>query len=120
ASIGISVSLWHYLLMGAVSITTVAAFDSVGAILVVALFVVPPATAYLLTDKLKPMLLLTAVLSVVVSVLGYYLAVLLDGSIAGAIVTVAGMIFALVFVFSPQTRVFTSKKSIQISSDEKI
>ena len=45
-TIGLAVSFWNYLLMGAVSMTTVAAFESVGAILIVALLVVPPATAY--------------------------------------------------------------------------
>lgn len=107
ASIGISVGLWNYLLMGAVSITTVSAFESVGAILVVALFVVPPATAYLLTDKLQRMLWITVILSVLISVLGYYLAVALDGSIAGAIVSVAGMLFALTFLFAPKTGLVT-------------
>ncbi len=109
ATLGISVSLWHYLLMGAVSMTTVAAFESVGAILVVALFVVSPATAYLLTHKLKQMLLLTTLLSVMISISGYYLAVALDGSIAGAIVTVAGVLFALAFLFSPTEGVLTQK-----------
>jgi len=109
ATLGISVGLWHYLLMGAVSMTTVAAFESVGAILVVALFVVPPATAYLLTQKLKHMLLLTTLLSVIISIAGYYLAVALDGSIAGAIVTVAGVLFALAFLFSPTEGVLTQK-----------
>lgn len=101
ATLGISVSLWNYLLMGAVSMTTVAAFDSVGAILVVALLVVPAATAYLLTDRFSFMLLLTAGLSVVVSLLGYYLAVWIDGSIAGAMVSVAGLLFGLVFLLAP-------------------
>ena len=93
ASIGISVSLWTYLLMGAVSMTTVAAFDSVGAILVVALLVVPPATAYLMTDSFRRMMLYTVILSIINCVLGYFLAVIIDGSIAGAIVTVSGAIF---------------------------
>lgn len=101
ATIGISVSLWHYLLMGAVSMTTVAAFDSVGAILVVALLVAPPATAYLLTERLRAMLLWTVAISIIMSVVGYYLAVAIDGSIAGAMVTVAGVLFALAFLFSP-------------------
>jgi len=101
ATVGISVSLWNYLLMGAVSMTTVAAFDSVGAILVVALLVAPPATAYLLTNKFRVMLILTAGISVVISTAGYFLAVALDGSIAGAIVTIAGILFALAFLFSP-------------------
>ncbi len=53
AALGIPVTLIHYLLMTMVSITAVASFDAVGAILVVALFIVPPATAYLLTEKLS-------------------------------------------------------------------
>lgn len=101
ATVGISVSLWNYLLMGAVSMTTVASFDSVGAILVVALLVAPPATAYLLTDKFRNMLIITCVIAVVISFFGYYLAVYLDGSIAGAIVSVAGVLFILAFLFSP-------------------
>jgi manganese/zinc/iron transport system permease protein len=109
-SIGISVGLWHYLLMSAVSITTVSAFESVGAILVVALFVVPPATAYLVTDKLKHMLSITSVLSLIISVLGYYLAVLVDGSIAGSIVTIAGLLFALAFLFSPSSGILMRRK----------
>ena len=101
ATIGVSVALWNYLLMGAVSMTTVAAFDSVGAILVVALMVAPPATAYLLTDNFKKMLLITSVIAIVISILGYYLAVMLDGSIAGAVVTVAGVLFGIAYLFSP-------------------
>jgi manganese/zinc/iron transport system permease protein len=93
ASIGISISLWTYLLMGAVSMTTVAAFDSVGAILVVALLVVPPSTAYILTNNFRGMLFLTVILSIVNCIGGYFLAVWIDGSIAGAIVSVAGVLF---------------------------
>ncbi|GJM30531.1 MAG: manganese transport system membrane protein MntD [Cyclobacteriaceae bacterium] len=95
---GISVALWHYLLMGAVSFTTVGAFESVGAILVVAFLIVPPATAYLLTEDFKKMMLITALLGLVISFCGYYLAVWLDGSIAGAMSVVAGLIFGVVFL----------------------
>lgn len=101
SAIGISTSLWHYLLMGMVSATTVASFESVGAILVVALLIAPAATAYLLTDNLKWMLLLASASGVVSSVTGYYLAVWLDGSIAGAIATMAGVLFFLTLIFSP-------------------
>jgi manganese/zinc/iron transport system permease protein len=100
-AIGISTVAWHYLLMGAVSLTTVASFESVGAILVVALLIAPPATAYLLTENFKMMLIISALLGVLVSIIGYYLAVWLDGSIAGAMSTVAGLLFMLAFLFSP-------------------
>ncbi|MGW8123963.1 metal ABC transporter permease [Roseivirga echinicomitans] len=109
ATIGISVGLWNYLLMGAVSMTTVASFDSVGAILVVALMVAPPATAYLLTDKFKSMIVITIVIAFIISIFGYYLAVALDGSIAGAIVTVAGVLFLIAFLFSPSNGIITKR-----------
>lgn len=100
-AIGVSTSVWYYLLMSAVSLTTVAAFESVGAILVVAFLVGPPATAYLLTDDLKKMLILSSGLGVVASVLGFYLALWLNGSVAGAISVIIGLEFLLAFVLSP-------------------
>ncbi len=68
AAVGIQVGLWNYLLMGAVSLTTVVSFEAVGAILVVSFLVIPPSTAYLITNQLKPMLFLACffgVLSVI-------------------------------------------------------
>ena len=101
SAIGISTTLWHYLLMGAVSATTVASFESVGAILVVALLIAPAATAYLLTDDFKWMLVLACLIGVLSSVTGYYLAVWVDGSIAGAVACMTGVFFALALFFSP-------------------
>ncbi|MFP4088797.1 MAG: metal ABC transporter permease [Cyclobacteriaceae bacterium] len=102
AALGISTAFWHYLLMSAVSITTVLSFESVGAILVVAFLIVPPATAYLLTDRLKTMLWLTVLLGFLSSLLGYFLASWIDGSIAGAMSVVAGIFFTLALLFSPR------------------
>lgn len=82
-------------LMSIVSYTTVSSFESVGAILVVALLVVPPATAFLWTKSLIPLLKLTAILGISISVLGYYLAYWIDSSIAGMMVTVAGVLFGI-------------------------
>ncbi len=96
-AIGISTSKWHYLLMGLVSLTTVASFESVGAILVVALLIAPAASAYLITTKLKLMLVLSSLFGILSSFLGYWLSYLLDGSIAGAIVTISGAIFAICY-----------------------
>ncbi|MDN4164241.1 metal ABC transporter permease [Cytophagales bacterium LB-30] len=106
-SIGISTTLWHYLLMGAVSLTTVASFEVVGAILVVALMVAPPATAYLLTEDFKKMLAYTAVLGIVVAVLGYYLAWFMNASIAGAMSVVAGILFLAALLLSPKEGIIT-------------
>lgn len=101
AAVGLSPVLVHYLLMGAVSVTTVGAFDSVGAILVVAFLIVPPATAYLLTDRLAHMMLLAVVLGTGSAVLGYYAAALTDVTIAGTMAVVAGAFFLLALLFSP-------------------
>lgn len=100
-AIGISTGLWHYMLMGMVSLTTVASFEAVGAILVVALLVAPPATAYLLTDKFKTMLWISALAGLSASVIGYWVAWLLNGSIAGAMSMIAGIQFLLAMLFSP-------------------
>lgn len=116
AAIGISTTLWYYLLMGAISLTTVASFESVGAILVVAFLVAPPATAYLLTDDFKTMLGLSVLLGIIASFAGYYLAVWLDGSIAGAIATVTGIEFLLAFLFSPTHGKLRSQIRVQTVS----
>lgn len=108
-AIGISTSIWHYLLMSAVSLTTVGAFESVGAILVVAFLIAPPATAYLLTKNFKKMLICTAIIGVVVSFSGYYLAAWLDASIAGAMSAIAGLLFAMAFLFSPAEGILVKK-----------
>lgn len=101
-SVGINASLVHYLLMGAVSVTTVASFESVGAILVVAMMIVPGAAAYLWSDRL-PRILLTAVFFGAVSAIaGYFLAGLWNSSIAGAMVVVLGAIFALSVLLAPR------------------
>ncbi len=99
SAIGINVSVWHYSLMSLVSLATVAAFESVGAVLVLSFLVVPPATAYLLTTNFKKMLFLSCFIGIIVAILGYYTAAFLNASIAGSMTSVAGVIFALVFVF---------------------
>jgi len=101
-SIGISTTIWHYLLMTMVSITTVVSFESVGAVLVVAFLVGPPAIAYLFTDRLSVMLVLSAIAGIVAASGGYYLAAYINGSIAGAMTVVLGLEFLLAFIFAPK------------------
>ncbi|MCM2269254.1 MAG: metal ABC transporter permease [Thermoanaerobaculia bacterium] len=98
AALGFSPALMHYLLMGAVSMTVVGAFESVGAILVVAMLIVPPAAAYLLTERLSRMVALAALFGVLSTLGGYALARALDASIAGAMATVAGGVLAAAVV----------------------
>ncbi|HEX6287753.1 MAG TPA: metal ABC transporter permease [Herpetosiphonaceae bacterium] len=101
ATIGFSPVVLHYALMTMVSLTTVGAFTAVGAILVVAFLIVPPATAYLLTDRLPMLIVLSVLIGIVAAVMGYALAMVLDASIAGAMATVAGICFALALLFAP-------------------
>lgn len=101
ASLGFAPALIHYGLMTLVSVTTVGAFDAVGSILVVALIAGPPATAYLMTNRLSVMLLWSVIIGSVNGVSGYWVAYLLDVSIAGAIATVTLLVFVAVFLLVP-------------------
>lgn len=102
AVLGFSPALIHYGLMTLVSLTAVGAFQAVGSVLVVAFMIGPPVTAYLLTDDLKRMLILSGVIAAFNGILGYQAAALLDVSIAGSMATVTGLLFLLVFVFAPR------------------
>ena len=102
AALGFSPTLIHYALLALVSATTVVSFDSVGAILVVAMLIVPPATAYLLTDRLALMLGLAVGLGAASAVGGYWLARWIDGSIAAAMAVVAGGFFVTAFLLAPR------------------
>jgi manganese/zinc/iron transport system permease protein len=107
ASLGFSPVVIHYALMSVTSITTVGAFDAVGAILVVALMIVPAAAAYLLTENLKKMLAIAVSFGIIASLSGYWLAHWLDASISGSMATVLGIIFLITFLFSPSKGLFT-------------
>jgi manganese/zinc/iron transport system permease protein len=102
ATLGFAPAAIHYALMLLVSITAVGAFDAVGLILVVALMIAPPAAAYLLTGRLARLLWLAALLGAAAAAAGLALALKLDGSIAGAMATCAGLIFAAVYLFAPR------------------
>ncbi|MCC2667770.1 MAG: ABC-type Mn2+/Zn2+ transport system, permease [Armatimonadetes bacterium] len=101
AAVGINVTAIHYLLMSLVSVTAVGAFESVGAILVVAMLIVPGATAYLLTERLSRMLMIAVGVGVLSSITGYYMSSWLNCSPAGAMATTGGGLFTLAFLFSP-------------------
>lgn len=109
ATLGFAPGALHHGLMTLVSFTSVGAFQSVGAILIVAFLIIPPATAYLLTQRLPVMIALAVGIGVVSSLAGYALAIWLDASIAGMMATVAGICFALAFLFSPLEGFLTSR-----------
>lgn len=108
ASLGFSPVFIHYGLMTVSSITTVGAFDSIGAVLVVAFMIVPAATVYMLTKDLKKLLLFSCVLSVFAALLGYWVAHWIDASISGSIAAVLGIQFLLVYLFAPGKGYFST------------
>ncbi|MDH5159632.1 metal ABC transporter permease [Heyndrickxia oleronia] len=109
AALGIPVVFFHYLLMSLVSLTTVSSFESVGAILVVGMIIVPAATAYLLTDRLFNMIIYSMIAGIVSAILGYYFAYLMDASIAGCMIMVAGFLFLITLIASPKHGVLFKK-----------
>lgn len=102
ASLGIPVLFMHYLFMSLVSITTVAAFDTVGAIMVVAMLITPAASAYLWTDRLIVMLFLSGSFGVISALMGYFIAAGIDTSISGSMAFATGLVFLFSFIFSPK------------------
>jgi manganese/zinc/iron transport system permease protein len=100
-ALGFSPAVIHYGLMTIVSITAVGAFDAVGSVLVVALMIAPPATAYLITDRLTHMLFLGCLIGVLCAVSGYWAAHVLDASIAGSMATMTGVFFVVTFLAAP-------------------
>ncbi len=110
AALGFSPTVIHYGLMSAVSVTAVGAFDAVGSILVVALMIAPPAAAYLLTDSLTRMILLSALIGLVSSAGGFWSAHALDASIAGSMAGVAGALFGLALLFAPRRGVVAAAR----------
>jgi manganese/zinc/iron transport system permease protein len=100
-ALGFSPVIIHYGLMTIVSITAVGAFDAVGSVLVVALMIAPPATAYLITDRLSYLLATSSLIGVICAISGYWVAHVLDVSIAGSMATMAGVFFVATFLAAP-------------------
>ncbi len=108
-SSGLNARFIHYALMVLVAITAVASFETVGNILVVAMFVVPPAAAWMLTNRLSWMIVISVILAVVAAVVGHLAAITVPGwfgfestTTAGMMAVVAGLILILTVLFAPE------------------
>ena len=106
-TIGISTTLVHYMLMTLLSMSIVAGLQSVGVILIIAMLITPPATAYLLSDSLKKILILSALIGTIASAAGLYLSYHFNFASGASIVLVAVALFMLAFLFSPKEGVVT-------------
>jgi manganese/zinc/iron transport system permease protein len=108
-TLGINATLMHYLLMTLVALTTVAAFEVVGSVLVVAMLIVPAATAHLLTDRLGSMIIVSLVVAIASAVGGHLFATTIpsalgwpDTNTAGMMAVVAGLLFTIAMLASPR------------------
>jgi manganese/iron transport system permease protein len=101
-ALGLNVTVLHYTLLTLLSATAVAALQTVGACLVVAMLVTPGATAYLLTDRFGRMIGLATAMGTGTSLLGAYVSYYFDGSTGGCIVTLQSLLFVLALVFAPK------------------
>jgi ABC-type Mn2+/Zn2+ transport system permease subunit len=101
-SLGMNTRALHFLLMALLSATAVAALQTVGAVLVVAMLVTPGATAYLLTDRFGKMIWLGSGLGVFCGVAGAYASYYLNGSTGGCIVVLQTIIFLIVLALAPK------------------
>ncbi|MEM6911487.1 MAG: metal ABC transporter permease [Verrucomicrobiota bacterium] len=107
-TLGLHPSFLHYLLMTLVALTTVAAFETVGSIIVIAMLIVPAATAFLLTHRLGLLLVLSLGLGVAAAFLGHWGAITLPpalgfpgASTSGMMALASGLLFVLAWLFAP-------------------
>ncbi|MGB6052649.1 MAG: metal ABC transporter permease [Rhodococcus sp. (in: high G+C Gram-positive bacteria)] len=100
-AVGISPSVLSGLMLTLLALTTVVALQAVGVILVVAMLITPGATAYLLTQRFRQMLLLAPAIGIGCAIVGIYVSFYLDVSSGGTVVLAQGTVFTLAYLFSP-------------------
>jgi len=98
--------------------STVAALQTVGAFLVVAMVVTPGATAYLLTDRFERLILMSLIIGAATSFVGAYLSYFLDGATGGVIVVLQTAIFLAAFVFAPKHGLLASRARARKALEE--
>ena len=98
-TVGISMGLLYYSLMTMISMTAVASFTTVGAILSISFFICPAASAYLITKKIKMTILVAILYAIINSVIAYFTAIRYNVSISGMCAGISGITFMLTFLF---------------------
>jgi manganese/iron transport system permease protein len=109
-ALGMNTRFLHFLLLALLSATSVAALQTVGACLVVAMLVTPGATAYLLTDRFGVMLWVAASLGAIGSFVGAYLSYYFNGSVGGCIVVLQTLLFLAAFFLAPRHGLLAQRK----------
>lgn len=100
-AIGLSPRILGATLLGLLALTAVIALQTVGVILIVAMLIIPGATAYLLTNKFSHMLIIAPSIAVVCALIGLYMSCYLDTASGAMIVLSQGLVFTLAYLFSP-------------------
>ncbi|MDQ2083754.1 metal ABC transporter permease [Xanthobacteraceae bacterium Astr-EGSB] len=111
-SIGIRTGVLKLVFFTLLSACTVAALQTVGACLVIAMVVTPGATAYLLTDRFGRLILISIALGVGTSFVGAYLSYFLDGATGGVIVSLQTVLFLAAFVFAPRHGILAARRRV--------
>src|SRR5690606_9507570 len=109
-TIGLNPQALKVLFFTLLSACTVAAMQTVGAFLVVALVVTPGATAYLLTDRFPRLILTSVAIGSLTSAIGAYVSFFLDGATGGVIVCLQTLIFLIAFLFAPKHGYFAARR----------
>lgn len=110
-ALGMPVMWLHVMLLLLLSATAVAALQAVGACLVVAMLVIPGATAYLLTDRFGSMLIIGATFGTVTAFLGAYASYYVNGQTGGCIVSLQAVLFAFALVFTPKHGLIATRRA---------
>ncbi len=117
-SIGLNPELLRVVFFTLLAGSTVAAMQTVGAFLVIALVVTPGATAYLLTDRFPRLIVLSVVIGALTSSIGAYLSYFLNGATGGVIVTLQTLLFFAAFVFAPKHGTLAARRRARIALKE--
>ena len=119
-SIGLNVTALQLVFFTLLSASTVAAMQTVGAFLVIALVVTPGATAYLLTDHFPRLLALSVAIGSTTSAFGAYLSYFLDGATGGVIVCLQTALFGVALVFAPKHGMLAARARAKAALEEAI
>lgn len=117
-SIGLRPGLLKAVFFMLLSAAVVAAMQTVGAFLVIAMVVTPGATAYLLCDRFPRLLVLSAVIGALTSFVGAYASYFLDGATGGVIVVLQTLIFLLAFVFAPKHGLLAARRRVHAADSQ--
>lgn len=116
-SIGLNPDLLKILFFTILAASCVAALQTVGAFLVIAMVVTPGATAYLLTDKFPRLLIISVIIGTLSSFFGAYISYFLNGATGGIIVSILTLIFISTFILAPKHGYFKSKSRAALEAD---